>query len=162
VNLKKQIALIALALGVSTSLVSSQDRQSPQLPTAHPTIEGVWQVVRHGVNCDDPNQDLSGPFPVIITFHRDGTMIADTGAIEGSTLEYGSWQREPGRQNYSIRETAFSTDENGALAIRGIITATYHLTDANSFTSSDTIQFFDADGNLIATFCGRSTGTRFE
>ena len=160
-KLKTQIAVIALALGVSTSLVSSQDRQSPQLPTAHPTIEGVWQVVRHGVNCNDPNQVLS-TFPAIMTFHRDGTMTADTGALEGSTNEYGSWQREPGNHNYSFRDTSFSTDENGDLAISFLITATLHLTDANSFTYSATIQIFDADGNLIATFCGRSTGTRFE
>jgi hypothetical protein len=161
-KLTTQIAVIALALGVSTSLVSSQDRQSPQLPTAHPTIEGVWQVAKTGVNCDDPNQELVGPFPAINTFQRDGTMTDDTGALEGTTNGYGSWQREPGSQNYSFRYTAFSTDENGALAIRGIITATAHLTDRNSFTASATIQFFDADGNLIATFCGRSTGTRFE
>jgi hypothetical protein len=99
-KLKKQIAVIALALGVSTSLVSSQDRQPRQLPTATPTIEGVWQVARTGVNCDDPNQQLVGPFPAIMTFHRDGTMTGDTGAHEGFTSEYGSWQREPGSQNY--------------------------------------------------------------
>jgi len=33
---------------------------------------------------------------------------------------------------------------------------------ANRFTYSATIQIFDADGNLIVTLCGRSTGTRFE
>jgi len=48
-KLKTQIAVIALALGVSTSLVSGQDT---------PTIEGVWQVTRQGVNCNDPNQLL--------------------------------------------------------------------------------------------------------
>ena len=161
-KLKTQILLTALALGVSASLVSSQDRQLRQLPTAHPTIEGVWQVARTGVNCDDPNQVLVGPFPAIMTFHRDGTMTADTGALEGFTSEYGSWQREPGSQNYSFRDTSFGTDENGALAIVGIVTANVHLTDANNFTYSATIQLFDADGNLIATCCGRTTGTRFE
>ena len=97
-----------------------------------------------------------------MTFHRDGTMTADTGALEGYTSEYGSWQREPGSHNYSFRDTALSTDENGAFAGSGIITATVHLTNANSFTYSATIQVFDANGNLIGTFCGRSTGTRFE
>jgi len=160
-KLKMQIAVIALALGVSTSLVSSQDRQSPQLPTARPTIEGVWQVERHGVNCNDPNQVLS-TFAAIITFHRDGTMTADTGALEGWTSEYGSWQREPGSHNYSFRDTSFSTDENGELAISGVITATVHLTDANSWTYSATIEIFDADGNLIFTACGRGTGRRFQ
>jgi hypothetical protein len=161
-KLKTQIAVIALALGVSTSLVSSQDRQAPQPRTAIPTIVGVWQVARTGVNCDDPNQQLVGPFPAIMTFHRDGTVTGDTGALEGYTNEYGSWQREPGSQNYSFREMALSTDENGALATSGVITANVHLTDANSFTYSATIEIFDADGNLIGTFCGRSSGTRFQ
>jgi hypothetical protein len=161
-KLKTQILAITLALGVSTSLVSSQDRQPRQLGTATPTIEGVWQDPRNGVNCDDPNQVLSGPFPAIVTFHRDGTMTDDTGALEGTSNGYGIWRREPGSQNYSYRYTAFSTDKNGALAISGLITVNLHLTDANSYTSSDAIQIFDADGNLIATFCGRSTGTRFE
>jgi hypothetical protein len=158
-NLKKQVVVIAVALAASTSLVWSADRPARE---ATPTIQGVWQVARTGVNCDDPNQQLVGPFPAITTFHRDGTMTSDTGALVGDTNEYGSWQREPGSQNYSFRETAFSTDENGALAILGIVTANVHLTDANNFTYSATIQIFDADGNLIGTFCGRSTGRRFE
>jgi hypothetical protein len=161
-NLKKQIVVIALALGVSTSLVSSQDRQSQQLRAATPTIEGVWQGTQMGVDCDDPNQELTPPFPNITTFHGDGTMTSDTGALEGTSNGYGSWQREPGSQNYSYRYTAFTTDENGALVISGIISTNLHLTEANSFTSSSTIQLFDADGNLIATFCGRETGTRFQ
>jgi hypothetical protein len=158
-KLKTQIVAIVLSLAASTSLVWSADRQLS--PEAHPAIVGVWQVVRHGVDCDT-GQDTGISFPALITFHSDGTMTADTGALEGSTNEYGSWQREPGSHNYSFRDTAFSTDENGALATSGIITATVHLTDANSFTYSATIQIFDANGNLIGTFCGRSTGTRFE
>jgi hypothetical protein len=50
-KLKTQIVIIALALGVSTSLVSSQDRQSQQIRVATPTIVGVWQVTKMGVNC---------------------------------------------------------------------------------------------------------------
>ena len=118
-KLKTQIAVIALALGVSTSLVSSQDRQPQQLRTATPTIVGVWHVNRMGVNCDDPNQQLSPPFPAIMTFHRDGTVTGDTTALEGETNEYGSWQREPGTQNYSFRELFLSTDESGAFAGSG-------------------------------------------
>ena len=135
-KLKTQILLIALALGVSASLVFSQDGQPPELPTCHPTLEGVWQVARRGVNCNNPNQYLTPPFPAMMTFHRDGTMTADTGAFEGYTNEYGSWQREPGSRNYSFRDTALQTDENGAFAGSGVITATVHLTSANSFTEA--------------------------
>jgi hypothetical protein len=160
-KLKTQIVIIALALGVSTSLVSSQDRQPQQLRIATPTIVGVWQTTKMGVNCDDPNQQLTPPFPDLLIFHGDGTMTEDDATV-GATNGYGSWQREPGSQNYSFRYTAFSIDENGGLAISGVVTVNVHLTDANSYTASATIEIFDADGNLIATFCGRSTGTRFQ
>jgi hypothetical protein len=161
-KLKTQIAIITLALAASTSLLWSADQPQNTQDIGGPTIEGVWQVARRGVNCNDPNQYLTPPFPAIMTFHRDGTMTADTGALEGYTNEYGSWQREPGSHNYSFRDVGYGFDENGALATSGIITATLHLTSANSFTYSARIQTFDANGNLIGTFCGRSTGTRFQ
>jgi hypothetical protein len=56
----------------------------------------------------------------------------------------------------------YSYDENGAFAFSGVIIATVHLIDANSFTYSSSIEIFDTDGNLIFTACGRATGARFE
>jgi len=159
-KLKTRI-VISLAVAASTSLVWGADRP-PREPI--PTIVGVWQVVRHGVNCNDPNQVLS-TFPAILTFHRDGTM---TGAAKSpvtgpfDTAEYGSWQREPGTQNYSFRNVELRYDGNGTFIGPLVLTADVELTDANSFTYSATIQIFDANGNLIATLCGRATGTRFE
>ena len=106
-KLKTQIAVIALALAMSASLVSGQ---------ATPTIEGVWQVSRQGVNCNDPNQQTGPPFPAIMTFHRDGTV---TGAAKSpvtgpfDTPEYGLWQREPGtRYVGKRREIKHSSDRN--------------------------------------------------
>jgi hypothetical protein len=101
-----------------------------------------------------------------MTFHRDGTMTAAANAPGGSpfdTPEYGSWQREPGSQNYSFRAVSYGYDENGAFTGRGEITATITLAaDGNSFTWDSTIDVYDADGNLLFSFCGMWTGTRFE
>jgi hypothetical protein len=161
-KLKTQIAVIILGLAASTSLVWSVDRPPRE---ATPTIEGVWQVSRQGVNCNDPNQQLGPPFPAIMTFHRDGTM---TGAAKSpvtgpfDTAEYGSWQREPGSQNYSFRDVELRYDGNGSFLGPLVLTADVNLTDDNSFTYSATIQIFDANGNLIVTLCGRATATRFE
>jgi hypothetical protein len=156
-KLKTQILAIALGLAASTSLVWSADR--PARETTTPTIVGVWQVVRHGVNCNDPNQVLS-TFPAIVTFHGDGTMTGDTGGTD--TTEYGSWQREPGAQNYSFRDVSYGYDENGDFALSFVITAMVHLDTTNSWTYNASIEIFDADGNLIFTACGRGTATRFE
>ena len=159
-KLKTQIAVIALAVAASTLSVWSDPGENHT-----PTIEGVWQVTRRGVDCNDPNQDRGVPFPAIMTFHRDGTV---TGAAKSpvtgpfDTPEYGSWKREPGRQNYSFRELQYRYDGNGAFAGSLVLTANVELTGANSFIYSATIQLANANGDPIATLCGRATGTRFE
>ena len=160
-KLKTQIAVIALALGVSTSLVWSADRPARETT---PTIEGVWQVTRCRANCES-GECIGPPVPALITFHRDGTLTAyanppGTGPLD--TPEAGVWQREPGSQNYSFHDISYFYDESGAFAGSGVGTANVHLTSANSFEYSATIQFFDADGNLLFSGCGRATGTRFE
>jgi hypothetical protein len=166
-KLKTQIVVIALALGVSTSLVSSQDRQPRQLRTVTPTIVGVWQVTRQAVNCNDPNQQLGPSFPALVTFHSDGTVHGDSvgpgGTAAEGTAEHGVWQRELGSQNYSFREVSYGWDpDTGAFEGSAVFTETLHLTSANSFEGSATIQIFDADGNLVFTACATRTGTRFE
>ena len=128
-------------------------------------IEGVWQVTRVGVNCNDPNQQLGSPFPAIMTFHRDGIVSgAAKSPVTGpfDTPEFGSWKREPGSQNYSFRELSYKYDSNGVFLGPLVLTATVELTSANSFIYSATIQIFDANGNLSQTRCGRATATRFE
>jgi hypothetical protein len=161
-KLRTQIAVITLGLAASTSLVWSADR-APRENT--PTIEGVWEVTRQGVNCNDPNQELGPPFPAIMTFHHDGTV---TGAAKSpvtgpfDTPQYGSWQREPGSQNYSFRVISYRYDGNGTFLGPLVLTANVDLTGANSFTYAATIQIFDANGNLTATLCGRGPATRFE
>jgi hypothetical protein len=100
-----------------------------------------------------------------MTFHRDGTLVAyanppGTGPLD--TPEAGVWQREPGSQNYSFHDVSYAYDENGAFAGSGEVTANVHLTSPNSFIYRATIQFYDPDGNLLFSFCGTSTGTRFQ
>jgi hypothetical protein len=160
-KLKTQIVAIALVLAASTSLVWSGQTGVSN----NSRIEGVWQVSRQGVNCNDPSQHTGPPFPALMTFHHDGTVTGATKSpVTGpfDTPEYGSWEREPGAQNYSFREVNYRYDANGTFVGQLVITANVELTDGNSFTYSATIQLFDANGNLIATLCGRGTAARFE
>jgi hypothetical protein len=57
---------------------------------------------------------------------------------------------------------SYGYDAEGVFIGRAEVTDTLHLTSANSFESSATVQFFDADGNYLFTACTTSTGTRFE
>jgi hypothetical protein len=161
-NLKKQIAVIVLALTATTSPVWSQDRQALASPTAH-TLQGTWRVTRHGVNCMN-GQDVSS-FPAIMTFNQGGTYIGygvPPGFDPGQGSEYGVWQRQPGSQTYSFRFVSYSYTAEGDFDGRLEVTGASHLTTADSFTYTATIQIFDADGNLVFTACGKADGMRFE
>ena len=156
---KTKIALVTLAVAASTLLVWSDSGENHA-----PTIEGVWQVTRVGVNCNDRNQELGSPFPAIMTFHRDGTL---TGAAKSpvtgpfDTAEYGTWQREPGSQNYSFRDVAYRYDGTGTFLGPLILIANVELTGANTLIYSSRIQIVDANGGLIDSRCGKGTATRF-
>jgi hypothetical protein len=159
-KLKTQIAVITLAVAASSLLVWSNPGENHR-----PTIEGVWQVTRGGVNCNDPDQVSESTFPAIMTFHRDGIVSgAAKSPVTGpfDTPEHGLWKREPGRHNYSFRALSYRYDINGTFLGPLVLTANVELTGANSFIYSSTIQIVDANGDLIATHCGRGTGTRFE
>ena len=159
---KAQLALATLAVAASTILVWSSPGGIGQTHT--PTLAGVWQVTRSGVNCGDPNQ-VFGSFPALMTFHRDGTVIgAAKSPVTGpfDTAEHGVWQREPGDQQYSFRELQYRYDASGAFLGPLVLAGAVELTDANSFVYSATIEIFDANGNLSETRCGRGTATRFE
>jgi hypothetical protein len=157
---KTQIAVATLAVAASSLLVWSGSGENHT-----PTIEGVWQVARGGVNCNDPNQVPPATFPAIMTFHRDGTV---TGAAKSpvtgpfDTPEFGTWQREPGSQNYSYHDFFYRYDSSGTFLGPVVHTANVELTSANSFIYSATIQIFNATEDLIDTRCGRGTATRFE
>ena len=59
-NLKKQIAVIVLALTATTSLVWSQDKQALQSPTAQ-SLQGTWRVTGTVVDCITGQDILSFP-----------------------------------------------------------------------------------------------------
>ena len=79
-NLKRQIAVIVLALTATTSPVWSQDRQALPSPTAQ-TLQGTWRVTRHAVDCVT-GQDLFS-FPAIMTFNQGGTYTAMGSGLVG-------------------------------------------------------------------------------
>ena len=162
-NLKKQIAVIVLALTATTSPVWSQDRQALLSPIAAQTLQGTWRVTRTSVDCITGQDILS--FPAITTYNQGGTYTGygvPPGGDPGQGTEYGVWQREPGNHNYSVRVVSYAYSAEGDFEARVEATEALQLTTADSFTGTGPVQIFDADGNLIATICATSTGTRFE
>jgi hypothetical protein len=164
-RLMKQIAVIATGLAATTSLVCGQGQQAAEPATNQPIV-GTWQVLRHGVDCVT-GQRLNADFPTLITFNQGGTLNADglaPGDIPGLvTPEYGNWSHVPGTHTCTLRDVSYGYDENGAFTGRGEITGNLTLhAGGNSFTCNTTIDIYDADGNLLFSFCGMWTGTRFQ
>jgi len=151
------IAATGAAALFASSLASAQATQ--------PSLEGVWRVTRHGVNCLSGQQVNS--FPALMTFHKDGTLHDDavgpgSTAAEG-TAEHGLWQRQPGDHNYSFRILSYGWDpQTGAFEGSAEITGTLQLSTSNSFAYDASIKFIDPSGNVLVTLCGNATGTRFE
>ena len=163
-RLRKQIAVIAAALAATTSLVCGQGQQSAESAGNQPIV-GTWQVLRHGVDCVT-GQRLNPDFPTLLTLNRGGTLNG-YGVAPGETPglgspEYGHWSHEPGTHTYTVRDVSYGYDETGAATGRGEITATVTLATGDTFTADTTVDVYDADGNLLFSFCGAWAGTRFE
>jgi hypothetical protein len=118
------------------------------------------------VNCDtgDP---LTPPFPSLLTFNEGGTML-DYGISPGGSPAlrspgHGVWQRGLGWQDYSFSFTFYLYDASGVFIGSQEVTSALELgASGDEFTTHAGVEIFEADGNLIATFCAVTAGTRFE
>ena len=158
------LALAFLAASISLAWSHDDGRDSrPDQFRGPATLEGVWRVTRHGVNCATHEQ-LS-TFPVLMTFHAGGTLSGD-GLSPGpvpvyAPPEHGLWQQRLGSRNFSFRVVDYSYDDNGAVTGSQEITATGQLTGANTFTYKSSVTFYDVDGEQLFSICGQATGVRF-
>jgi len=162
--LTKKVRMGALVLAVASgAAITAPSRADAQ---AQPTIEGVWRVTRHGVNCQTGQQLVS--FPALMTFHKDGTVSSDAvgpGASPAQgTSEHGVWRREPGSQVYSFRLLSYAWNAaTGAFQSSTEVTARVQLTSDGTLAYESSIQFFDPAGTPAGpAHCGQATGTRFE
>ena len=153
----KAVLAAAIALSTSTSAISHDDDEG--------RLEGVWRMTRMGVNCQTGLQ--AGPsFQAIVTFHEDGT-VSGYAVPPGSTPasgspEFGVWKREHGKGNYSFNDLSYNYDAGGAFAGSIELTAKLQLEDGGkTLTQQAKIEFFDANGVLLFSACGKATGTRF-
>ena len=158
------VLLAALALaGMATRPASAQ--------VAHGEADGLvgsWRVTATVTS-------LQGipPFPVLMTFHADGTMsqsrlyyLPAFGVM--STSFHGAWKRINGNQ---IATTSFSLAQGapGNAALNGAFFGTEKvnfqpvlLSDGNSFTAQWTSTVFDPDGNPIMQNTGALSGVRIQ
>ena len=159
-------ALMAIAaLTVALSFASAQTADENQ--SSGPHLRGVWRTMVTPIDCVTGGE-LAPPFPGLFTFNKGGTMseygisplVQQTPALRSPG--HGTWQHVQG-PNYSFTFIFYRYDTSGVFVGSQKITAALLLgASGTDFTTSSTIEIFDADGNLIGTGCATAAGTRFE
>jgi hypothetical protein len=161
---KLSVALVFLA--ASTSIAWSEDgRENARWEPFHnpASIEGVWRVTRHGVNC--VTGGIVSTFPALMTFHADGT-VSGQAVPPGTTSafgpsEFGVWHRKERGPGFSFRLLTYNYSDTGVMTGSTEVTGAADLTGANTFTYKASVAFFDATGGPLFTGCGQATGVRF-
>ncbi len=122
-------------------------------------IVGTWQTIVTPRNCQT-GVPVAPPFPGLLTFNKGGTL---TGTSTAVSSVYGVWERTHGKRNYSFAFISLRYSPTGAFIGTQKVRQTAELGQGgNDYTSTGTVEILDANGNLIATGCSTSTGTRFE
>ena len=134
-NLKKQIAVIVLALTATTSLVWSQDRPLRQSPPTNSSGDVARYQNRGRLYNRSGYIVISGYHDLQPATALPPAMGSHLVAGPGRGPNTGVWQREPGSQNYSIPELCL-TAMTGRRFCRSEVKLpqAIHLTTANSFT----------------------------
>jgi hypothetical protein len=125
-------------------------------------LVGSWDVQVSIRDCQTGTVFFS--FPAMITYNQDGTMqetdLGGPGLVRLSG--HGVWERQNARQ-YSAAFRFLNFNPDRTFAGRNVVRSAISLEQSgDSYTSTDTVEILDANGNLITRGCGTSTATRFE
>jgi hypothetical protein len=151
--------MLIAALTVAVSSASAQEEPER-------TIQGVWVTMVTPVNCQT-GEPLAPPFRSLLTFNMGGTM-SEYGISPGGTPAlrspgHGVWQREQGWESYSYKFTFYRYNASGVFIGSQRVTSALELgASGNEFTTQADVEVLDVNDNVIATFCARAAGTRFE
>jgi hypothetical protein len=154
--------VFALVIGAAAALVPVLQANAEG---TQPTIEGVWRVTRHGVDCQ--TAAVRSTFPALMAFNKDG-IVTGFGVPPGSSPalgspDYGVWEREPGHGRYAFHLVSNNYDPSGTFS--GTTEVTGHAIVAHggsSLTYTAKIKFLDVAGGLQFEVCGAASGNRFQ
>jgi hypothetical protein len=123
-------------------------------------IQGVWEQQTSVTDCAG---HVIRSFRVMLTFHQGGTMMDGPSTPPAlRTPAQGVWSHTADG-NYSFRMKTFTFDAQNVFTGWSIISGelTVDATgDANSGPA--TVEVYDPNGNLVASLCAETVGTRFE
>jgi hypothetical protein len=125
-------------------------------------LQGTWRVQLTIRDCQT-GQALR-TFPALFSFAKGGTLTLTTAGQLPSlfTAGLGVWRHTEGHTYIAVSEQ-FVFSPAGAFIQIHRLTRTIEIdNDADRFTDTVKLEILDTTGNLIATGCATSVGSRFE
>lgn len=140
--------ILLLGLAATQTMMPAEDR---------PRIQGVWDVSVTIRDCQ--SGDVIRTVRAMNLFVHDGS-LTETAANILRSPSVGTWMHAQG-QTYTSTFRFFRYNPDGTFASTAKVTRTIELSDdASQFTSTGTVEDFDADGVLISTACATEAATR--
>jgi hypothetical protein len=176
----KRITFTAITFGmmaIITAVAISQSTITAQEPPVHPVrfrIEGTWDVQVTSVDCTT-GVPLSPPGKSLVSYNQGGTYIEEASGVPPSRRYpgLGVWQRVraheederegrlPKARTYALAFKIFQYNADGTSNGRIVVNAEVEHNRDDTLTSSAIARIYNAAGDLTATRCSRSEGTRF-
>jgi hypothetical protein len=124
-------------------------------------IQGMWETQ---ITLNDCAGHVIRSFQGMLTFHQGGTLMDGTTTPSAlRTPGEGVW-RHTADGNYAFRIKAFNFNAQNVFTGWSIISGELTVdATGDAFVGHDgTVEVYDPNGVLVATFCAESTGMRFE
>lgn len=123
-------------------------------------LQGTWEQITTITDC--AGHPITS-FPVMLTFHQGGTMMDGTTTPPAlRTPGQGVWSHTTDN-TFAFRLKAFNFNTSNVFTGWSIIEGELTLDAAGDGNSGPaTVEIYDPNGNLIATRCAETVGTRFE
>ena len=149
---------LLITMGTSNTSMAADDREFSR----GGRLEGAWNTQVSIIDCQSGNVIFT--FANMPVFMAGGTIVESTSGTAPAlrTQGEGVWRHTTGN-NYAFRFKSFSFNDQNVFTGWTIVQADLSLdSTGNAYTSSATIEFYDANGVLLGTGCAESAGTRFE
>lgn len=154
-------AISGVALGVLVVLAVTQIPANGNNGKGR-RIEGTWRIERTAVNCQ--TGAAGSTTPALHTYLPGGSMLVTSGNISPARLStgHGVWEHVGGR-SFMNTIVFFRFNADGTYAGTATVTRNIELGDNfDEFTSTDSSELADPNGNVIATQCATAVGQRLE
>ena len=163
--MKKQIlkAVGGVSLAILVLVVFAQVWVSAQVQDVNEQgLVGSWNLQVTIRDCESGTPFVS--FPAMNTYNQGGTtqQTAVPGPDGTALPGHGAWSHQTGR-NYSGAFQFFTLSPASVYTGRVVVRSAISLgKGGDDYTSTDTAEIFNTNGDLILRSCSTSTATRFQ